>query len=499
VKNYLKLESKIERIFLLNNSTNILYWDLITNIPKNSINSRRKEIKILTSLAHELLVSKEVEKLINGAENEARDLDIWQKTNLELIKQRRLEAICVESSVHEEFIEAVFESENIWKKAKLQNDYNSLLPYLDKVLGYTKRIAEVKAKAFNTTPYQALCMKYLPTMDIREVSSAFSRLKQELPKIIIEIKKTQLIESILPANLKVGLNEQRKFCSTIMEKLGFDFSVGRIDQGPHPFCGGAPNDIRILTRYDENNILNSIMSVAHECGHALYELNLPKCYLNQPVGKAKGMVIHESQALFLEMMVVRTKGFMEFLSEQLYNEFGFKGDEYHPDNLYKIVTHLKPNPIRIDSDEATYTLHVILRYEIEQALLGDHLKLKDLPAYWNGLMESYLGVKVVNDREGCLQDIHWPKGLFGYFPAYTIGGVYASMLHKTFKENFPNHNSWTIHNLADRYNIFLNENIRNFGSLKPVKELINDATGSNMICVDTYMEYIRSKYLVKSS
>jgi len=251
----------------------------------------------------------------------------------------------------------------------------------------------------------------------------------------------------------------------------------------------------LTTRYDENNFLSGIMASMHEAGHGLYEQNLPIPYRNQFVGKANSMSVHESQSLFMEMQVGKSKEFMEFLAKLLKDDLKFKGPEYSSDNLYKLITRVKPGFIRIQADEVTYSMHVILRFEIEEALINDNLTLDDLPAYWNQKMYEYLGIKPSSNKEGCLQDIHWSLGDFGYFPSYTNGAIIASMLMNRIRAI----NSNTGHEITkgefENLNKFLNQNIRNWGSCKSTVDLIKEATGEEKIAPLIFLKYLEQKYL----
>jgi carboxypeptidase Taq len=299
---------------------------------------------------------------------------------------------------------------------------------------------------------------------------------------------------VLPIN-EVPIEQQKLIGRKIMEVMGFDFTRGRIDDSTHPFCGGTAFDVRITNRYKTDDFISGIMGIVHETGHALYEQNLPANYKNQLVGKAKGMAIHESQSLLMEMQVGRSKEFCEFLSKLLNDEFGLKGQEYSADNLYKLNTRVKPSLIRVDADEVTYPMHVMLRFEIEELLINKELTLNDIPDFWNKKMQEYLGVVPNTNSEGCLQDIHWPSGSFGYFPAYTCGAIIASMLMEGARKSAITIDADITMGNFNSINEFLNNKVRNFGSLKTTKDLIKDATGENKINTEIFLKYLKTKYL----
>jgi carboxypeptidase Taq len=280
-----------------------------------------------------------------------------------------------------------------------------------------------------------------------------------------------------------------------MEKMGFNMERGRLDKSVHPFCIGSNDDVRLTTRYDENNFLSSLFGVIHETGHGLYQQNLPADYRSQPVGEAKGMAFHESQSLIMEMQAGTSKGFIEYLSKLLKDEFSFSGPEYSAENLYRLVTRVKPSLIRVEADEVTYPLHIILRYEIEKEIIENNLKAKDLPALWNSKMQEYLGVVPDNDSSGCMQDIHWPAGMFGYFPSYTMGAIIASMLMKKAKNKYKSIDFELSQGNFSSLNIFLNDNLRGYGRLKSSMDLLKSSTEQNIVMPETFIEYLEEKYL----
>ena len=213
-----------------------------------------------------------------------------------------------------------------------------------------------------------------------------------------------------------------------MERLGFDFHHGRLDVSLHPFCGGTPDDVRITTRYDEADFRSALMGVMHETGHALYERGLPAAWRGLPVGDARGMMLHESQSLLIEMQVCRSRAFLAFAAPLLREAFGGDGPAWRADNLYRYYTRVEPGFIRVEADEVTYPAHVILRYDLERAMIAGDLDPADLPGAWNDGMRKLLGITPPNDRLGCLQDIHWYDGAWGYFPTYTLGAMAAAQI-----------------------------------------------------------------------
>lgn len=404
-------------------------------MPSRSGESRKNEVMNLTSIAHSMLKSNKVTELLKQAFVEKRELNVWQLANLQEIETKVLQVSCIEDNLQRNFVSSTTQCELIWREARRDNDYARFKPHLQTVLDCVKEIANIKSVKFNCSEYDALLSAYEPNRKTTEVREAYAIIKKEISDLIPRIVDKQKGETVIPLTEKIGIEQQKLIAKKIMQIMEFDFTKGRLDESAHPFCRGTPHDIRLTTRYNENNFLSGIMAAIHETGHGLYEQNLPLLYKDQPVGKAKNMAVHESQSLLMEMQIGKSKEFMEFLSKLLRDEFAFKGLEYSSDNLYKLITRVNPGFIRVGSDELTYPMHVILRFEIEEALINGDLTLDELPIYWSQKMYEYLGIRPTSDREGCLQDIHWSLGDFGYFPSYTNGAIIASMIIKKNKED----------------------------------------------------------------
>lgn len=494
INNYKKLENEFLKISHFNNILSIIHWDIATNLQSGSAESRTNEMVTLSSLVHSMVKSVELKELLSLAKEEAKYLDEWQNANVREIERKILDANCIDDDLQKRFVAASTESELVWRKARENNDYNLFKPHLQKVLDYTKEIAKARGAAFALKPYDALVDMYDPARKTSEIREVFSSLKENIPGLIDKIIEKQKTENIIDSPSKINKKLQKAIGKRIMEKMQFDFTKGRLDESTHPFCGGTADDVRLTTRYSESNFITGLMGIIHETGHALYEQNLPKQYKNQPVGQAKGMAFHESQSLFMEMQVARSQQFTEFLAKLLRDEFNFKGEEYSSRNLYKIMTKVKRDFIRVDADEITYPMHVILRFEIEELLINDNLDLDELPNFWNSKMQEYLNIKPSTNSLGCLQDIHWSSGGFGYFPAYTNGAIIASMFMKKIRKDNPNISQDILNGEFSVLNEFLNKNIRNLGSLKNSNDLLKNGTSEEKINPNTYIQYLKEKY-----
>lgn len=493
--NYLKLEQELQKITHLGNILSLAYWDSATYLPSNSATVRQEEIATVSAILHEMTSSSAIGKLIGEAEDESDRFDEWQLANLREVRKSYDHATCISSEIQHEHTRLTGECEYIWRTARIENDWKKLEPYLDKVFASVKKIAKLKADKFGTDEYDILVDSFDPERKSAEISKVYDALKTNLPDLIKKIVERQSTEKTLPLTEKINEKTQREIGLAVMEVMGFDMNRGRLDTSVHPFCSGTNDDVRITTRYDESNFLSSLCGVIHEAGHGLYQLNLPKERRNQPVGGAKGMAFHESQSLIMEMQVGSSKAFAEYLAKLLKDRFNFTGAEYSADNLYLLLTRVEPSLIRVDADEVTYPLHVIIRFEIEKAIMAGDLKTRDLPTYWNEKMRQYLGVVPDNDKNGCMQDIHWPSGWFGYFPSYTNGAIIASMLMKAAKDKQPAIGEELREGNFTSLNNYLNKTLRNYGSVKGSGELLEISTGHRQIKPEIFLDYLKAKYL----
>lgn len=495
MNHYNVLEQEFNEIYKINSVINLLYWDIDVNIPIKSLEHRTEEITLLDSIVRSKIKSTALQERITAATANVSILNSWQQANLREIKRIVLDTLCIDDSLNKRYIEAGAKCELVWRSARKENDYNKLLPYLQDVFSCVQEIAKNRASAFKCSNYDALVDIYDPEIKSKDTKKTFDELKKSLPDLIWQIVEKQKSEKILPLE-RMKMQDQKDIGKRIMYLMGFDFDRGRLDESSHPFANNINfDDIRITTRYNENDFLSGIYGIIHETGHALYEQHLPMAYAKQPVGRPKSMAIHESQSLFMEMQVGKSNAFCEFLSKLLYDEFNLKSPEYSGNNLYRLLNSVTPSCIRVEADEVTYPMHVILRFEIEELLINGDITLKDLPKVWNDKMQEYLGVTPKDYSCGCMQDIHWHRGTFGYFPVYLRGAIIASQLMSALK--VINKNIMQEINAGNFSNVhkFLIDNVHSQGSLKSTRELLNDAVGVNDISSDTFINYIRAKYI----
>lgn len=425
---YQELERRFARIAAIGDSLGILSWDSQTMMPDGSNDARAEQTATLTVLAHELETDPRVADWLAEAENDA-GLDDWQRANLREMRRSHRHATAVPADLVEATSKAVSTSEMVWRSARAESDFARLLPSLSDVLRRVRECGEAKAAALGLTPYDCMLDEHDPGARAERIDALFDDLAGFLPGLIERVLERQARD---PAPIRpegpFAVETQKALGLRLMEQAGFDFDRGRLDVSLHPFCGGATDDVRITTRYDEADFTKALMGVMHETGHALYEQGRPRAWLRQPVGSARGMAVHESQSLIVEMQACRSAEFLSYLGPVARETFGGSGPAWEPDNLHRLYTRVERGFIRVDADEVTYPAHVILRYRLEKALVGGDLALADLPGAWKDGMRSLVGVEPPDDRLGCLQDIHWPSGGWGYFPSYTLGAMTAAQL-----------------------------------------------------------------------
>ena len=389
---------------------------------------------------------------------------------------------CHANAVPPDLVEALSRAtsaaHNAWLEARPASDVQAFLPTFKEVLNLTRQTAQAKAQAAGTTPYDALLDDFDSGLTQARIDPLFDRLGAVLPDILDDVRSRQTAP--LKPQGPFPVDRQRALGLQLMAAAGFDFDRGRLDVSAHPFTGGATGDVRITTRYDEDDFTSGLMAVMHETGHALYEQGLPLTWQGQPAGRAASMTIHESQSLLLEMQVCRDATFLEFAAPLMRETFGGDGPAWQVDNLVRLTGLIEPGFIRVDADEVTYPLHIVLRYRLETALLAGNLDPADLPGAWNDGMVELLGIRPPEDRLGCLQDIHWSHGLFGYFPTYTLGALAAAQLFRAARDGVPDLLEAIRKGDFAPLLTWLRANVHEWGSILTSEEIVERATGAQL-------------------
>lgn len=495
---YERIERVSRRIFQLKHLGAMAGWDEAVNMPAGSGQARAEALAELASIEHETLTAPEVGEWISEAKEQMSSLDEWQQANLRSFQRDYDNATIVTSNLVEKMTLARLKSEQAWRQYRVANDWKSFLPYQKEVFNFVKEEAALRAAHSGMNPYDSLLSLYEPTLTAKTIDPLFNRLRQELPSMINEIIERQARKNTIEPAGKYPITAQKDLSLQVMKVLGFDFNRGRLDVAFHPFCGGVSDDVRITTRYDESDFTSSLMGTIHESGHGSYEQNLPLEWRGQAVGYSLGMAIHESQSLFFEMQIGRSKEFVKYLTPLIKKYFGQSGDDpsfMSVENLVQIFNKVEKGLIRVDADEATYPLHVILRYKIEKALFNGDAKLEDLPEMWNEKMQTLLGRTTKgDDRNGCMQDVHWPSGAFGYFPCYSLGALIAAQFFAQLAVEKPNVSQEIERGELNGIRQWLNDKVWQHGRRFDFQDLLVRATGKELTA-DYFLAHLKKRYL----
>lgn len=497
---YRKLLSKTKELIILQNIQSLILWDMETKMPPKGVEQRSQQLALLSRIEHKMSISPQIGRLINKIKESPKyeELDNFQKRNFYLIQKNYEEKIHLPEKLVTETSRQQVITVNCWKKAKNKKDFKILKPELEKLVELNKKIAEILMKVKKTTtPYNALIDNFEPKSNTKIITEVFSKLQVGIKTLLKKIQNSEEYsinqKKLPPINVEI----QRKIGHMLTQTLGYDTisskAGGRIDETEHPFTTGYFDDVRITTHYYPQNYLSAIFSTLHESGHALYEQNINQKFKYQPIGSISSYGIHESQSRLYENIIGRSKEFWKFALSKLKKIAKPTLDNLSLDEFLVIINHVKPSKIRIESDEVTYNLHIIIRYQIEVDLFENKIQVNDLPAIWNEKYENLLGLIVKNDSEGVMQDTHWANGYYGYFPSYALGNIYSGQILQTIKESNENYKKKI--ELGDLEDIkhWLQENVQSYGSLYDPDVLIEKISGKKISSMP-YLEYLNEKY-----
>ncbi|MEN1678015.1 MAG: carboxypeptidase M32 [Planctomycetota bacterium] len=425
---YDKLVAHARETALLTSTQDLLFWDEETYLPPAAGDYRAEQVAYLAKLVHARRTDPQVGEWLGECEADGLDkADSVEAADVREMRRDFNKRTKLPPKLVEELSRTASLAQKAWRDARQADDFASFQPHLEKMIGLKRQEAE--ALGYDESPYDALLNDYEPGETVANLTKVLGALRAELAPLVEAIVASgkQPPVRVLERDYKIAA--QRTFGKRVAEAIGFDFNSGRLDVTAHPFCGGAgPQDVRLTTRYDAQEFSSAFYSILHEAGHGLYEQGLPADRYGLPTGEAVSLGIHESQSRMWENLVGRSHAFWKHWFGPLGEQFpaAIKGVEL--DDFYFAINEARPSLIRVEADEATYNLHIIVRFELEQALLAGDLPVADLPAAWNEKYQQYLGITPPNDADGVLQDVHWSCGLIGYFPTYTLGNLYASQM-----------------------------------------------------------------------
>ncbi len=435
---YAELTGLLAEAATLASASSLLSWDQETGMPAGGAQLRAEQLALLAGLVHERRTARRLGEVLASCEADVGiSADPIVGANLREIRRDYDRAVRLPSALVRQLAETASLTMEAWRDARERSDYAAFAPWLDRTLELVRAKAECLSDS-GSDPYDALLDEYEPGATARDVEKIFAQLRPPLTTLVAEVADAQP-DSGSVGLLRLPVNAQQALSAWLVQRIGFDVTAGRLDVSAHPFCQGVgPGDTRLTSRYREDALLDAIGSVLHEAGHGLYEQGLPKReFWGQPLGDAAGLGIHESQSRLWENMVGRSGQFWTWLVPEARPFLGSALDTTTADALHRAMNAVRPGPIRVEADEASYNLHILLRFDVERALLAGDLRTGELPGEWNRRMRSDLGVEVEDDAYGCLQDIHWSFGAIGYFPTYTLGNVYAAQFWDAARREMP--------------------------------------------------------------
>lgn len=493
-KTFEKLQPYLDKSMALQTARNLFEWDIQTLAPIEAADNTSKVIGILADEFMKCVINDDVKKLVKKLqeEKEQEELSPKEKAIVKELNKTIEQLESIPPQEYREFNELTSLSNRAWIKAKKDNDYAHFAPYLKKVIEYKKKFAKYRAKK-GQEPYEVLLKDFEECFGIKDLDIFFEKIKKE---IIPLLKKVAEKADTVDKNynfLHYDIDKQREFCKFLSGYLGFDFNKGVIAESAHPFTLNLHNhDVRITSKYLENNLESAMFSVIHETGHALYEMHIDDSLTLTPVGGGASMGMHESQSRFYENIIGRSEAFWAPIYQKLVDTYPENLKNISLEQFIRGINKAEPSLIRTEADELSYSLHIIIRYEVEKMIFSGEADIDKLPEIWNKKYEEYLGLTPPTDSQGILQDTHWSYGEFGYFPSYAIGSAVAAQLYAKIKEIMPLEEYLRAGNLTP-IKEYLRDNIHKYGATKNTNQILLDVTGEEFNA-DYYINYLKEKF-----
>jgi carboxypeptidase Taq len=487
---YVEFIGRVREIGITESIANLLDWDQETYMPPKATRSRADQMKLIARVSHEKMLDDGFRQLLEAVEQEEGD-DPIVATNVREVRRVYDRKVKIPTSLVEAVSEAGTLGKEAWAKARAESRFDLFAPHLEKLLDLKRKVAE--RIGYDTEPYDALMDEFEPGAKAAEVERVFAELKGQLVPLVeaIQAAPSQPDASILERAFPVAA--QADFARRVAELLGFDFRSGRIDTAVHPFCTScSPLDVRLTTRYGDRYLPMSLFGTMHEVGHALYEQGLDPQHAHTPMGDSISLGIHESQSRLWENMVGRSRAFWTHLYPSLQRDFASLAD-VSLDAWLRAINAVRPSLIRVEADEVTYNLHIMLRFDLERRLLEGEIRVPDVPEAWNEGMRALLSCVPETDAEGCLQDIHWSMGVFGYFPTYALGNLYAAQFFDAAQREMPNLADQIRKGQLQPLRDWLRDRIHRHGKRYRAGELVEVVTGASL-SHGPFVEYLNRKY-----
>ena len=482
---YDAFETHVERMTYVNDAAGLLNWDQQVMMPEGGTPARSKQQSALSAVSHEMLTDDELAGYLDELED--ADLDGDQQAVVREVRREHERAKRVPEELVERLSRKTSEALPVWEQAREDSEFEAFEDELEELVQLRREYAE--AIDPDRDPYEVLFEEYEPYLGVDTAERVLERLAEELPSLVEDIADSDA-ELADPFEGSYDVEIQEGMVRDALDLLGYDFERGRLDTSTHPFTMGTQFDARITTRFDPENPLESVGPTVHEFGHATYMQGLPQEAYGTPLGSDRDLTVHESQSRFWENHVGRSAAFWELFAPTVEEHLG---ESVTPRECYEVANEVyDDNPIRVEADELTYHMHIILRFEIERDLIRGDLEVSEVPAVWNDKMEEYLGFRPDNDAEGCLQDIHWTHGSFGYFPTYTLGSVLAAQIDAAAREDV-DVDARVRAGEFDPIREWLREQVHSHGARYTTPELVEEATGEPFTA-DHFLDYVDDKY-----
>ncbi|MCP5540021.1 MAG: carboxypeptidase M32 [Akkermansiaceae bacterium] len=489
---YQKLLELNRQLQLLRDAEAVLSWDQETQMPRAGVEWRAEQMAFLGGEIHRRATAPEVGDWIAACEAGACNPESGECANIREWRHDYDRATRLPTSLVEEFEKTRAIAKSAWAEARAKSDFGAFAPHLERLVALSRR--KIECWGHDACPYDALLDEFERGERSSELRQLFGGLRKDLVALVEEALEREPFDDSRIAGQNYPVADQARFNHEVAEAIGFDFAAGRIDTAVHPFCTGVgPRDTRLTTRYDETDFRSSLFGVLHEAGHGLYDQGLPEDLHSQPVGRAVSLGVHESQSRLWENHVGRGRAFWEHWLPRAAEIFPHLA-KVTPEEMFRSVNQARRSHIRVEADEVTYDLHIMLRFEIETAIFDGDLAVADIPGEWNRRFEDFLGLKVERDADGCLQDIHWSLGIFGYFPTYSLGNLNASHLFAAALGRKPGIETLLARGDYSGLLGWMREHIHRPGSRWLPRDLIARAAGSPAT-PDAHLAHLRERYL----
>ncbi|MDZ5669999.1 carboxypeptidase [Bacillus stercoris] len=482
----------LKRISHYSEAVALMHWDSRTGAPKNGSEDRAESIGQLSTDIFNIQTSDRMKELIDALYERFDDLSEDTKKAVELAKKEYEENKKIPEAEYKEYVILCSKAETAWEEAKGKSDFSLFSPYLEQLIECNKRF--ITYWGYKEHPYDALLDLFEPGVTVKVLDQLFAELKEAIIPLVKQVTASGNIPDTSFITKAFPKKKQKELSLYFLQELGYDFDGGRLDETVHPFATTLNRgDVRVTTRYDEKDFRTAIFGTIHECGHAIYEQNIDEALSGTNLSDGASMGIHESQSLFYENFIGRNKHFWTPYYKKIQEASPEQFKDISLDDFVRAINESKPSFIRVEADELTYPLHIIIRYEIEKAIFSNEVSVEELPSLWNQKYQDYLGITPQTDAEGILQDVHWAGGDFGYFPSYALGYMYAAQLKQKMLEDLPEFDALLERGEFHPIKQWLTEKVHIHGKRKKPLDIIKDATGEELN-VRYLIDYLSTKY-----